>query len=105
MLPTTSRSIMGLLLALAGTLVVAAADVAVVWAAANTLLVKVVWLGWQGATLALLIWSVPPSFQRLQSTFLREVAIVITVVGLHAALSLLGVIVIANARETFGIPI
>lgn len=105
MLSTTRDSIVGLALALAGVLLVAVIDVVVMWAAPNTVLVVAVWLGWQVATLGLLIWAVPPLFQKVQWTSLRVIAIVITIVFMQAVVSVVGVTAIANARETFGIPI
>lgn len=105
MLPSKRDSVIGLLLAVAGVLLVAAIDIVVMWAAANIVLTMAVWLGWQVATLGLLAWSVPPLFQKMQSTSSRVIAIVITIVALQAMVSVLGVTCIANAREMFGIPI
>lgn len=99
------QSLIGLLLALGGGVAIAVCDAGLAWAGANWLLIMLCWLGWQAATLALLVWSIPPLFSRWQSNFLRRSMIVVAVLFLHSIASLLGVTLIANAREALGLSI
>jgi hypothetical protein len=62
-------------------------------------------VAWQVVTFLVLVVNVPPIFQKVQSAFVRRLAVVSLGIVLHAIASILGVVLLGNVRELFGVPI
>lgn len=63
------------------------------------------WVVWQSATVMALVVNVPPIFEEVRSTFVRGAAVASLVIVLQAIVTLLGVVLMGNVRELFGVPI
>jgi hypothetical protein len=75
------------------------------WATEEGGLTIFLWLAWQFVTLVVLLVNVPPIFAEVQSAFVRRTAVASLVIVLHVLVTYLGVTLLGNIRELFGVPI
>jgi hypothetical protein len=85
--------------------VTALLDSLLYWATKNGTLTLLLWVAWQSVTLVVLVGTVPPIFEEVQSAFVRRTAVASLVIVLHAIVTILGVVLMGNVRELFGVPI
>lgn len=68
------------------------------------MVVVLLWLTWQVATLGVLVWSVPPWLRHLRSATLEVIVSVILHATVQLVATVLGVGLIANMRLLLGGP-
>jgi|SRR6185369_9739157 len=94
-----------LLLVVIIAVVMALLDSLLYWATKDGMNTVLLWVAWQSATVVSLVATVPPIFEAVESTFVRRTAVVSVVIVLHAIGTVLGVMLMGNVRELFGVPI
>lgn len=95
----------GLLLTGLLTLIVAVVDALLMWADISQMVVILLWLAWQVATLGVLVWSVPSLFRQVRSVTLKVIASVTLCAVVQLVATVLGVTLIANMRLLLGLPL